>query len=83
MKDNVDLVEGGCDRVAVTHIAFNKLNGRIDPRGFTATMRVWLEVIEHANFPALTHEKIGQMRPDKAGATGNESAFAISRHALV
>ena len=56
MKNNVDLVERGRDRVSIAHVTFDKFRGRIDPRWFAALMRVRLDIIEHTNFPSLAQE---------------------------
>ena len=64
VKDDVDLVERRRDRLAIAHVAFDKLRGGIDPRRFAAAMRVRLEIIQDANFPAFANEKIGQVRTD-------------------
>ena len=40
MKDDVNLVERGGDRVAIAQVAFNELSGRINPVWFAAFMRV-------------------------------------------
>jgi hypothetical protein len=45
-------------------------------------VRVRLQIIEHANFPAFAQKEIGDMRSDQARATGNKRAFSILRPVL-
>ena len=71
VKDDVDLVERGRDGVAIAHVALDEFCLFIDPRRFTATMRVRLKIIERANLPAFAHEQINNVRADQARTASN------------
>ena len=83
MKDDVDLVERGRHRLAIAHVAFDKLRGGIDPCRFAAPMRVRLEVIQHADFPAFAQKQIGHVRTDQPCAASDECAFLARVHVLM
>ena len=76
MKDNIDLVQGSSDGIAISQIAFDELRARVDPRRLAALVRVRLKIIEHAHFPALAHQQIGNVRADQARAAGHERVFS-------
>ncbi len=75
VKDDVDLVERRCDCVAIAQVALEEFCLFVNPRRFTAAMRLRLKIIESAHPPALTHEKIDNVRANQARAAGNERAF--------
>src|ERR1700724_3743701 len=78
MKDDVDLVERGSDCFAVTYVGLNEFSFWIDPRRFAASMSVRFKIIKNPNLPTLTHQQICDMRTDKTGTAGNESAVTHS-----
>jgi hypothetical protein len=80
VKDNVDAVERGRNGVAIAQVACDKLRVLINPRRFPSLMRVRLQIIEHANFPAFAQKQVGDVRADQARATGNKRAFSMLRH---
>ena len=55
VKDDVDLVQSGGDRVAISQIALDEFRAFINPVWLAALVRVRLEIIEHAHFPAFAH----------------------------
>ena len=59
----------------IAQVACDELRVLINPRRFASPMRVRLQIIEHANFPAFAQKQIGDMRADQARATGNKRAF--------
>src|SRR6266513_1083368 len=80
VKDDVNVVERGANRFAVAQVAFNEFHLIRYPHRFSAAMRLWLKIIQHAHFPALTHQQIRNMRADQARATGHKGAFSMLRH---
>ena len=80
VKDDVDLVERGRDGFAIAQVALNEFRLLVNPRRFAATVRLRLQIVEHANFPAFSHQQIGNVRSDQAGSAGDKCAFSVFRH---
>ena len=61
VKNDIDLVERGGDRVAITQIAVNEFRLLVDPRWYSAAMSLWFQIVERPNLPAIVHEQIHHM----------------------
>ena len=61
IQREVDVVEGGSNRVAIAQIAVNKFCVLVYPCWFPAAMRLRLQIIKRADTPAFTYKKIDYM----------------------
>ena len=56
MKDDVDLIERGGDRLTIAQVAFNEFNAVRYPRRLSAPVRLRLQIIENSDLPSFAHE---------------------------
>ena len=75
VKNNVDPVERGSDRIAIPHVALDEFRLGIYPCRLSAAVRLRLEIIQRANRPAFAHEKIDNVRADQTRAASDECAL--------
>src|ERR1700694_4581913 len=77
MKDDVDLIECGCNCVTITNVSLDEICVLLDPSRLAALVRVRLKVVQHANFPTFAHEEVRYMRADEASTARNQRAFSV------
>jgi hypothetical protein len=71
MKNNVDLIECGTYRIAISHVALDEFRLGIYPRWFSAAVRLRFEIIQSAHVPTFPHEKIDNVRTDQTRRAGD------------
>ena len=72
MKDRIHALQGAIDGLLIAHIAVNKFGFRIHVLRRTVAVDLRNQQIKDAHSVALLDECIGKMRPNKAGASGNQ-----------
>ena len=75
VKNNVDPIERGSNRIAIPHVALDEFRLGIYPCRLSAPVRLRLEIIQCANLPTFTHEKIDNVRADQTRGASDECAF--------
>ena len=75
VKNNVDPIERGSNRIAIPHVALDEFRLGIYPCRLSAAVRLRLEIIQRANLPTFAHEKIDNVRADQTRGAGDECAF--------
>jgi len=80
VEDDVDIAQGVGHGRPIAHIALQKLDLIGNPGRLAATMRLWFEIVEHADLPSVGHEQVGDVRTDEAGPARDESAFSFLCH---
>src|SRR4029077_520880 len=75
VKNNVDLIERGSNRIAIPHVAQDEFRLGIYPCRLSAAVRLRLEIIQRAHLPAFAHKKIDNMRADQTRSASDECAF--------
>ena len=75
VDDRIDTVHGAGDGVAVADIADLQLDLGVEiGRALAAGMHLRVEVVQRADGVALGQQRIAEMRPDEAGAAGDEDS---------
>ena len=72
MKDRIHALQGGIDGLSIAHIAVNKFGFRIHVLRQTVAVDLRNQQIKDAHSVAPLDECVGKMRPNKAGASGNQ-----------
>ena len=76
VKNNVDPIERGSNRIAIPHVALDEFGLGIYPCRLSAAVRLRLEIIQRAHLPTFAHEKIDNMRADQTRGASDECAFS-------
>jgi len=64
VKNNVDPIERGSNRIAIPHVALDEFGPGVYPCRLSAAVRLRLEIIQRAYLPAFSNEKIDNVRTD-------------------
>src|SRR4029077_7733971 len=71
MEDDIDVVYRGSDRIAIAQIRFDEFRLFVNPRWLPPPVGLGLEIIQPTHVPALPHENIDNVGPDKACGTSD------------
>ena len=82
VKNNVDAVERRSNRITIPHVALDEIGLGIYPCRLSAAVGLRLQIIQSANLPPVAHEKIDNMRADKARGASDECAFCHANERL-
>src|SRR6266567_4669392 len=75
VKNNVDPIERGSNRIPISHVALDEFSLGIYPCRLSAAVRLRLEIIQRAHLPTFAHEKIDNVRADQTRGASDECAF--------
>src|SRR6516225_2526969 len=78
MKHHIDVPQRRPNGRPVPHVPLKELHTIRHPCGPAETMRLRLEIIQHAYRPALPQQSIRNVRSDEIGAAGHKRAPAES-----
>jgi hypothetical protein len=71
MKNDVYVIERGCDCIAIAQITFDELRLFINSWWLSSPVRLRLEIIKRAHLPAFAHEEIDNVRTNQARSAGD------------
>ena len=83
VKNNLDPIERGSNRIAIPHVALDEFRLGIYPCRPSAAVRLRLEIIQSAHLPTFAHEKIDNVRADQTRGASDECAFHWCRGVCV
>src|SRR5204863_8916424 len=75
VKNNLDPIERGSNRIAVSHVALDQFGLGVYPCRLSAAVRLRLEIIQRAHLPTFAHEKIDNVRADQTRSASDECAL--------
>ena len=74
MEDEVDSSQRPLPGVAMAHVAAHELGLSRHPGRLAVAVRLPLQVVEDAHVPPRRQRRVGDVRPDQAGAAGDQNA---------